>query len=124
VPHRPGLGLETCFVGPGMRNQPTLSYVPSRLSMVPVLLQGPLAPDAVVVHVAPARGGLYSLGTEVNILPAAIAAARSRGGLVVAVVNPRMPYTGGDALLAVDDVDVAVEAEAPLPSPPLAPAPD
>jgi acyl-CoA hydrolase len=117
VPCRPGVRLETCFVGPGMRSQPTLSYVPSRLSMVPVLLRVPLAPDAVVVHVAPARAGVFSMGTEVNILPAAVAAARSRGGLVVAVVNPLMPYTYGDALLPADDVDLVVEVERPLMSP-------
>ena len=117
VPSRPGIELETCFVGPGMRGQPTLSYVPGRLSTVPLLLCGPLAPDAVVVNVAPARQGAFSMGTEVNILPAAVASARARGRLVVAVVNPAMPYTGGDALLRVDDVDLAVAVEAPLPSP-------
>ncbi len=117
VPSRPGVRLETCFVGPGMRGQPTLSYVPSRLSMVPVLLRVPLAPDAVIVQVAPARGGVFSMGTEVNILPAAVAAARSRGGLVVAVVNPRMPYTFGDALIPADDVDLVVEVERALVSP-------
>jgi acyl-CoA hydrolase len=116
VPRRPGVRLETCFVGPGMRDQPTLSYVPSRLSMVPVLLRGPLAPDAVVVHVAPDRAGLFSLGTEVNVLPAAVASARRRGGVVVAVVNPRMPYTFGDAQLSRDEVDVVVDVDAPLPS--------
>jgi acyl-CoA hydrolase len=117
VPCRPGVELETCFVGPGMRGQATLSYVPSRLSLVPVLLRGPLVPDVVVVHVAPARAGAFSLGTEVNILPAAIASARRHGGIVVAIVNPHMPYTGGDALLRMEDVDLAVEVEAPLPSP-------
>ena len=122
VPQRPGVRLETCFVGPGMRGQPSLAYVPSRLSMVPVLLQGPLAPDVVVVHVAPPRRGCYSMGTEVNILPAAIGAARSRGGLVVAVVNPSMPFTAGDALLPADRVDIVVEVEAELLSP--RPSPD
>ena len=40
-----------------------------------------------------------SLGIEVNVLPAAVEAARARGGLVIAQVNPRMPYTFGDAEL-------------------------
>ena len=117
VPHRAGLTLETCFVGPGMRGAPTLRYVPSRLSSVPVLLRGPLGPDAVVVHVAPAANGSYSLGTEVNILPAAVAAVRARGGVVIAVVNPCVPYTYGESLLTVDDVDLVVEVDGPLPSP-------
>ena len=78
----------------------------------------------VVVHVAPARSGHFSLGTEVNILPAAISAARARGGLVVAVCNPQMPYTWGDSLVPVDDVDVVVEQEAPLASPEAVLSPD
>ena len=111
VPCRPGVELETCFVGPGMRGQPTLSYVPSRLSSVPVLLCGPLAPDVVVLHVAPARQGCSRWGPRSTSSRRRSRSARARGGLVVAVVNPAMPYTGGDALLRVDDVDLAVAVE-------------
>jgi len=114
VPDRPGVVLETCFIGPGMREKPTLSYVPSRLSMVPLLLRTNLPPDVVVLHTTlPARGAV-SLGTEVNILPAAVDAARARGGLVVAVVNPAMPWTYGDAELDMDLVDVLCELDQPL----------
>ncbi len=116
IPDRPGVTAETCFVGAGMRRHPALSYVPSRLSLVPLLYAGPLAPDVVLVHCAPARDGMLSLGIEVNVLPAAIEACRARSGLVVAVVNDRMPYTGGDALLDVAAVDLAVEVSAPLPT--------
>ena len=45
------------------------------------------------------------------------------GALVVAQVNSRMPYTFGDGELSVDDVDLALEVDAPLPSP-TAVAPD
>jgi acyl-CoA hydrolase len=114
VPQRPGVRLETCFIGPGMRNQPTLAYIPSRLSMLPVLLRTVLAPDVVVVHVSQPRRGHVSMGMEVNILPAAVEAVRSRHGLVVAVVNPQMPYTFGDGVLPLDDVDVVVEIDEPL----------
>jgi len=114
VPSRPGVVLETCFVGPGMRDQPTLRYVPSRLSMVPVLLKGALPPDVVVLHTTTPRAGLVSLGTEVNILPAAVEATRARGGLVVAVVNAEMPWTYGDAQMSLDLVDLLVEMDQPL----------
>ena len=117
VPRRAGVRLETCFVGPGMRGQPTLSYVPCRLSMVPLLLRGRLAPDVVVLHTTPPQSGVVSLGTEVNLLPAAVESARARSGLVVAAINPRMPWTAGDALLRLDDVDVLVEIDEPLASP-------
>ncbi|WP_210652032.1 acetyl-CoA hydrolase/transferase family protein [Nocardioides sp. SYSU D00065] len=109
-----GVVPETTFVGPGFRRHPRLSYVPSRLSMVPRLFHGPLAPDVVVVHTTLPRDGQVSLGLEVNVLPAAIEAARARGALVLAQLNPRMPWTFGDAVLQVEDIDLGVEVDAAL----------
>lgn len=117
VPGRDGVTLETPFAGPGMRGQPGLRYFPCRLSLVPVLLSGPLPPDIVLVQTSAPAGGTVSLGTEVNVLPAAIDAARARGGMVIAQVNRRVPYTYGDAVLSVDDINYAIEADIPLPSP-------
>jgi len=117
VPDRDGVTLETPFVGPGMRGRKRLNYFPSRLSLVPVLLGGALPPDVALIHTSAPAGGTVSLGNEVNILPAAIEAVRSRGGLVVAQLNPRMPYTYGDAVLAVGEIDYAIKADVPLPSP-------
>jgi acyl-CoA hydrolase len=114
VPDRAGVELETPFVGIGMRRSDRLSYLPARLSQVPQLLHTATPPDVVLVNVSPPRRGVLSLGTEVNILPAAIEAARARGGLVIAQVNAAMPYTFGDAALHPDDVDLAVEADEPL----------
>ena len=82
IPVRSGVIAETSFVGPGMRHHPALRYIPSRLSVVPVLFQRTLPPDIVLLHCAPARDGLLSMGIEVNILPAAVEACRARGGLV------------------------------------------
>jgi acyl-CoA hydrolase len=109
-----GVVPETCFVGPGYRRHPRLSYVPCRLSMVPRLYAGPLAPDVVVLHTTTPRSGKVSLGLEVNILPAVIEAARARGALVIAQLNPRMPWTFGDGEIAVEDIDLGVEIDAPL----------
>lgn len=114
VPDREGVTLETPFVGPGMRGRVGLAYYPSRLSLVPALLGSRLPVDVVLVHTSPPRDGLLSLGVEVNVLPAAIEAARARGGLVVAQINPHMPFTYGDALLHADDVDLAIEVASPL----------
>lgn len=114
LPLHDGVVPETTFVGPGYRRHPRLSYVPSRLSMVPRLFHGPLAPDVVVVHTTTPRNGKVSLGLEVNVLPAAIEAARSHGALVVAQLNPRMPWTFGDAEISVDDIDLGVEVDIPL----------
>jgi acyl-CoA hydrolase len=117
IPDRDGVTLETPFVGPGMRGHRALRYFPSRLSLVPHLLKQTLLPDIVVVHTSTPVQDTVSLGTEVNILPAAIEAVRARGGLVVAQLNPRMPYTYGDGVLACDEVDYAIEVDDPLASP-------
>lgn len=70
-----------------------------------------------LLHVAPPREGKVSLGVEVNVLPAAVEQCRRIGGLVVAQVNPDMPWTYGDSELEVEDVDLAIEAQEPLTSP-------
>jgi acyl-CoA hydrolase len=118
LPDRDGVTLESPFVGPGMRGRERLRYFPCRLSLVPVLLAGPLPPDVVLVQTSAPTGGTVSLGTEVNVLPTAIEVARSRGGLVIAQINPNMPYTYGDAVLPTEAIDYAIEADVPLPSPP------
>ena len=115
MPNREGVTFESPFVGPGMRGQSGLHYFPCRLSLVPALLSEVLPPDVVLVQTSAPSDGTVSLGTEVNVLPAAIEAARSRGGLVIAQLNPRVPYTYGDSVLPCDAIDYAIEAEAPLP---------
>lgn len=118
VPDRDGVELETPFVGAGMRGSPRLRYIPSRFSLVPVLFQRASAPDVVVVHTSPPTNGFVSLGTDVTVLPAAIEAVRRRGGVVIAQANRHMPYTYGDGEVSMEDVDLVVEADDPLPSPP------
>jgi acyl-CoA hydrolase len=108
---------ESPFVGPGFRHRPALSYVPARLSLVPRLFASTLPPDVVCLNVAPAHGGVLSMGTEVNVLPAAVEACRARGGLVLAQVNRSMPWTYGDGELDPDLVDYAIEVEEPLDEP-------
>jgi acyl-CoA hydrolase len=117
IPDRDGVTLESPFVGPGMRASSRLRYLPCRLSLVPNLLKSAVPPDVVLVHTSAPANGTVSLGTEVNVLPAAIEAVRARGGLVVAQVNRHMPYTGGDAVLAESEIDLAIETDAPLSSP-------
>jgi len=117
LPDREGVTLETAFVGPGMRKSPRLVYIPSRLSLVPRLFSTTCPPDVVVVHTSTPADGKVSLGIEVNILPAAIEAVRDRGGIVIAQMNSRMPYTFGDAEIDVELIDYALEVDAELPSP-------
>jgi acyl-CoA hydrolase len=84
---------------------------------VPNLIKAELTPDVVLIHTSASVSGTVSLGVEVNILPAAIEAVRARGGLVIAQVNPRMPYTYGDGVLSEHEIDYAIEVDAPLSSP-------
>lgn len=109
MPHRDGVTLETSFVGPGMRSNPSLRYFPSRLSLVPVLFRDRMRPDVVVVQASRVVDGKISLGTEVNVLPAAIEYCRAGGGLVIAQVNAHMPYTFGDGEYPIDAFDLLVE---------------
>lgn len=119
IPDRDGVVLETPFVGPGMRRSPRLRYTPSRLSLVPRLFRTTQPPDLVLLHTTRPRDGKVSLGTEVNILPAAVEAARARGGRVVAQVSDQVPWTFGDAELDLEHVDLLVEAdEPPVPATP------
>ncbi len=113
-PRFPGFINETPFVGPGMRHDPELDYLPMRLSLVPRLFDSTRPVDAVLVHTSVPRDGKVSLGIEVNLLPAAIERAHRRGGLVVAQMNPNMPYTFGDSEFPVDWVDLAVDVDEPL----------
>ena len=114
IPDREGITFETSFVGPGMRRSPRLSYVPSRLSLVPILFRDHYRPDVVFLHTSSQRHDTVSLGTEVNILPAAIEACRERGGLVIAQANPNMPYTYGGAQIYEHEIDFLIEVDEPL----------
>lgn len=116
IPTREGVTLETIFIGPGMRKHPH-RYFPVRLSMAPDLFEDTLTPDIVVFQVAvDHHTGLLSLGTEVNMLPAAIEAVKERGGLVIAQINKQMPYTYGDGEISDELVDYAILTDVPLDS--------
>ena len=114
IPDRDGITYETAFVGPAMRHHPNLVYIPCRLSLVPVLFQHAYRPDAVLLHASTRRGETVSLGTEVNVLPAAIEAAREHGAPVIVQSNPHMPYTFGDGEIHEHDIDYLVEVDEPL----------
>lgn len=114
IPDREGVTYETAFVGAGMRRHPRLNYIPTRLSLLPVLYREHFRPDVVMLHTSSPRFDTVSLGTEVNILPAAIDAARARNGIVIAQSNVRMPYTYGDAQIYENEIDFLVEVDEPL----------
>ena len=110
IPFRPGVTHVTPFVGPGMRATPGLSYLPARLSHVPHMFTTHFVPDVVLVTVSEKVADRWSLGAEVNILPAAIAACREADGLVLAESRADIPFTYGDGDLLHDDLDGVLAA--------------
>lgn len=124
IPYRKGITYETCFVGPGMRGSASLDYYPCRLSLAPRLFWTTLPPDIVVLHTSRPHGGYVSMGIEVQVMVGALEAARARGALVLAQINPHMPFTHGDGVVSVDDIAFGVEVDEPLPAAPDAPIDD
>jgi acyl-CoA hydrolase/RimJ/RimL family protein N-acetyltransferase len=105
----------TFFVSTDIRaavQQGLAEYVPIQLSRVPDLMaRGSLPIDVAMIQVSPPdEFGYVSLGISVDIIPAAVSAARR----VIAEVNPAMPRTQGDSTLHLDDIDILVPVDTPV----------
>jgi acyl-CoA hydrolase/GNAT superfamily N-acetyltransferase len=87
-------------------------YTPITLSDIPRLLaSGEIPLDVALIQVTPPDiHGRCSLGISVDIVKSAAANA----GLIIAQVNPRMPWTLGNSFLSVLDLDVLVPTDEPL----------
>src|SRR5512141_3161929 len=102
------------FIGPNARAAVTdgrADYVPVFLSDIPRLFRsGEITLDAVFVNATPPDAhGFCSLGTSVEAMHAAIAAART----VIVQFNKSMPRTLGESFIHVSDIDYAVEVDQP-----------
>ncbi len=81
-----------------------LQHIPATYAQVPSLFRpdGPLPADAILIQVSePGPEGMYSLGTSVGGIVDVVRTAP----LVVAQVNPNLPYTFGAAELQRDEFD-------------------
>lgn len=87
-------------------------YTPILLSDVPQLLDSGAMPiDLALIQVTPPDTyGRVSLGVSVDIVKSAIGNA----SLVIAEVNPNMPWTHGDTLVDVFDLDILVPVDRPI----------
>ncbi|MBI4423608.1 MAG: GNAT family N-acetyltransferase [Elusimicrobia bacterium] len=103
------------FIGPNVREavqKGWADYTPCYLHEIPRLLRsGRLQVDAVLVQTTPPEGGACSLGVSVDILKAAVEVAP----YVVAQVNRKLPWTLGDSLLRLAELDAIVGRDEPLP---------
>ena len=100
------------FIGPNARaavNSGRADYVPVFLSDIPRLFRSGAMPlDAVFVNATPPDAhGFCSLGTSVEAMHAAIAAAKT----VIVQFNAAMPRTLGESFIHVDEIDYAVEVD-------------
>jgi acyl-CoA hydrolase/RimJ/RimL family protein N-acetyltransferase len=103
------------FVSPGSRdavNEGLADYTPIFLSRVPRLFREGMIPiDVALIQVSsPDEHGFVSLGVSVDIVKAAVAAAR----LVIAQINRRMPRVLGDSFVHLDKIDYLVAHDEPL----------
>ncbi len=107
--------INSFFIGQnvrGMIQEGLGSYTPILLSNIPHLFNSGLLPlDVALIQVTPpdARGKV-SLGISVDI----VKSATENASLVIAQVNPQMPWTRGDSLIDVYDLDILVPVDAPL----------
>lgn len=104
------------FIGANIRGRfcpPQVDYLPCCLSEIPQLIRSKrIHLDVVLIHVSPPdEHGYCSLGTSVDIIPAALESAQT----VIAQVNPHMPRVHGDGFLHFDKIDRAVWVENELP---------
>ncbi|MGE5269661.1 MAG: acetyl-CoA hydrolase/transferase family protein [Thiohalocapsa sp.] len=87
------------------------NVVPANISDLPGLIaSGRLAIDVVLLQVSgPDGNGRYNAGLGIEHLDAALPRAR----LVVAQLNPELPWTEGDTLVEADAIDLLVAAAEP-----------
>ena len=86
-------------------------FTPSFFFEVPRLFSTTMPVDVALVMVTPPdENGMCSLGVSVDYTQEAVKQAK----LVIAQINPQMPWTGPNSLVSVKDLDVIVEHDAPL----------
>lgn len=103
------------FVGANTKNAVACGrgdYTPCFFYEIPRLFEHELPVDVSLIMVTPPdENGKVSLGVSVDYTKAAAKNAK----IVIAQVNDQMPFTYGDSLLDVSEIDWFVEHSAPLP---------
>lgn len=107
--------INSFFIGSnvrGMIQEGLGDYTPILLSDIPGLFHsGRLPIDVALIQVTPpdARGKV-SLGISVDL----VRSAAENASLVIAQVNPNMPWTHGDSLIDIYDLDILVPVESAI----------
>ena len=94
------------------------NFTPCFFYQVPELFTTDYAADVLFCTVSkPDKNGFCSFGTSCDYTKPAAECPKTK---VVAVVNPNMPRAMGDNFIHVDNIDVIVEDDAPIPALPIA----
>lgn len=107
--------INSFFIGSnvrGMIQEGLGDYTPVLLSDIPVLFHsGRLPLDVALIQVTPPdMRGKVSLGISVDV----VKSATENASLVIAQVNPNMPWTHGDSLIDIYDLDLLIPVESEL----------
>ncbi|BDD87589.1 bifunctional acetyl-CoA hydrolase/transferase family protein/GNAT family N-acetyltransferase [Desulfofustis limnaeus] len=107
--------VNSFFIGGNVRSlyqEGRGDYTPILMYDIPALLKsGQLPLDVALIQVTPPDSrGKMSLGISVDI----VKSAAENASLVIAQVNPQMPWTRGDSLVDVYDLDILVPVDVPL----------
>jgi 4-hydroxybutyrate CoA-transferase len=103
------------FIGPNVRkavNEGRADFTPIFLSEVPHLFyKGILPIDVAIINVSPPdKYGFCSFGVGIETTKPATEVAK----IIIAQINPQMPWTLGDSFIHIDKIDYCVEVDAPL----------
>ena len=87
-------------------------YTPIFVSDIPRLFRsGRLPLDVALIQVTPPNEhSMCSLGVSVDI----VKSAAENSSLVIAQVNPQMPWSSGDSLLYIHDIDILTPVDMPV----------
>jgi len=107
--------VNSFFIGKSIREhirEGLGNYTPMLLSDIPrIFSSGQLPIDVALIQVTPPdEKGKVSLGIAVDI----VKTAAENSSLVIAQVNPQMPWSQGDSLLDIYDLDFLVPVDQPL----------
>jgi len=88
----------------------TVSYAPTHLRKTAITICAGGDPDVFVGTCTPPRDGKVSLGLS-NIYSAEVL---KKAKTVIMEVNPNMPFTYGDSVIDVEDIDYCIDVDFPM----------
>lgn len=107
--------VDTCFVSNNVRRWIAEGYgatTPKFLGEVPALFDEGIWPsDVVLLNCSlPDKDGFVSYGVSADLAVSAVRNAKK----VIAQINPNMPFSFGDPVIHISDIDAAVMVDDPL----------